>query len=193
MDNHAQELSQPDRGLDAAAARHSAQIVQRLRSIALFNRFSDAELAVIEAIGKILVFKTSANAVVEGDPTRGMYLLLQGSVSVYKTDISTGSMVRLTVLQEGANFGELSLFDSAPRSATVVAESLCQMFFLGAEEFSAFLEKGGEGLQMRFFKSCAEDLAARFRVLNSDYLNSQRLLWKYALRRSTTERSDEVP
>lgn len=178
--------------LDADILNDPAQGVQRLRNISLFNRFSDEELARLHAISKILVFKAKANAIVEGESTRGMYLLLHGSVSVYKTDIVTGSMVRLSILQEGANFGEFSLFEAAPRSATIVAESLCYMYYLDADAFAQFLEKEGVDLQMRFFRSCAEELAARFRVLNTDYLQSQRLLWKFALRRTESDNHNKA-
>jgi len=155
----------------------------RLREISLFGLFTDDELTRLYKIGRLVKLKPKAHAVIEGEPTRGLYLLLHGRVSVYKTDPSNGSLVRLAMLDEGANFGELSLFDTAPRSATVVAEASCYLFQLGAEEFNRYLVAAGRDLQVRFFRTCAEEMASRFRKLNADYLNSQRLLWKYALRR----------
>jgi CRP-like cAMP-binding protein len=157
---------------------------QRLRDISLFARFTDDELAMMYSMGKLSRLKPSAHAVIEGEPTRGMFLLLSGRVSVYKTDPSNGSMVRLAILEEGAAFGELSLFDSAPRSATVAADNACYLFQLDADAFSQFLADAGDDLQVRFFKTCAEELAMRFRMLNRDYINSQRLLWKHALRKT---------
>ena len=156
----------------------------RLREISLFARFSDSELARIYGIGRLIKLKPKVNAVIEGEPTRGMYILLLGRVSVYKNDPATGNMSRLAMLEEGAHFGELSLFDNAPRSATVVAETDCFLFQLGAEVFAPFLQNATPDLQVRFYKTCAEDMAARFRKLNVDYISSQQLLWKYALRRS---------
>jgi CRP-like cAMP-binding protein len=86
------------------------------------------------------------------------------------------------VLESGAYFGELSLFDSAPRSATVSAETTVQCFVLGAEEFNRFLDAMGENLQLRFYRTCAEELVDRLRKLNSDYITSQNMLWRYAFR-----------
>ena len=163
---------------------------ERLREIGLFSRFYDDELREIYALGDIFLLKSKSNAVVEGEPTRGMFLLLHGRVSVYKSDPGTNSMIRLSMLEDGANFGEMSLFDSAPRSATVVAETLCYLFHLESGVFQNYLDRGGSELQARFFRTCAEELAGRFRNLNIDYLNSQRLLWKYALRR-VSEQDDE--
>lgn len=154
-----------------------------LKDIFLFERFTRTEL---EAMYKIAVkrkIKKNNHIIVEGEPSRGMYILLFGKVSVYKTDPTTNSLIRLAILEAGSNFGELSLFDQAPRSATVAAESNCFIFQLAAEAFNEFLEEQGEDLKVRFFQTCAEELARRFRVLNGDYLSSQQLLWKYALRR----------
>ena len=156
---------------------------QKLKDISLFGRFTDDELAMLYSIGKLIHLRPKANAVIEGEPTRGLYILLLGRVSVYKTDPTTGSLARLALLEEGANFGELSLFDNAPRSATVAAETVCYLFSLDADSFNKFLAEAGDDLQVRFFKTCAEELAVRFRRLNGDYINSQQLLWKYALRR----------
>jgi CRP-like cAMP-binding protein len=109
---------------------------------------------------------------------------LEGTLSVFKTDPEKGSFSRLAVLESGSHFGEMSLFDASPRSATVTAESTCQCFVLDARMFTAFLESRGDNLQLRFYKTCAEELVDRFRKLNNDYINSQSMLWRYAFRDS---------
>ena len=156
----------------------------RLREVSLFSRFTDDELARVYALGRLVKLRPKANAVIEGESSRGLYMLLAGRVSVYKSDAAGDSMSRLTMLEEGANFGELSLFDHSPRSATVIAESPCFLFQLDADAFGRFLAEAGPDLQVRFYKTCAEELAVRFRQHNGDYVNSQQLLWKYALRRA---------
>jgi len=155
----------------------------RLKDVFLFTRFTEAELIPLYRLGRLVRLKAKAHAVIEGEPTRGFYILLHGRVSVYKTDPVTGGMVRLAILEEGANFGELSLFDNAPRSATVVAETGCYLFQLDFDAFSGFLAQATDDLRLRFYQTCVEELAVRFRLLNGDYINSQQLLWKYALRK----------
>jgi CRP-like cAMP-binding protein len=154
-----------------------------LSGIALFARFRAEELEELATIGRVVRLKPWAYAVIEGEPTRGLYILLSGRVSVYKADQGTNNMARLATLEEGAHFGEFTLFDAAPRSATVAAESACSLLELDAKDFHRFLERMGPDLQLRFYKTCAEELAQRFRALNGDYLSAQRLLWKFALRR----------
>lgn len=157
--------------------------MQLLSEISLFARFTPAELAELTMIGHVVRLKVGAHAVIEGEPTRGMFILLSGSVSVYKSDQGTSTLARLATLEEGAHFGEFSLFDSAPRSATVAAETPCALFELDAQDFHKFLEAKGGDLQLRFYRTCAEELALRFRTLNGDFISAQRLLWKFALRR----------
>ena len=157
---------------------------ERLQGIPVFKCFSKDELTRIYKKGQVRALKPGAHAVIEGEGTRGVFLILSGSMSVYKTDQSAGTMYRIAHLNEGQHFGEMSLFDKAPRSATVAADTPSYLFHLEAKEFDAFLAAAGDAVRARFFKACAEDLSARFRVLNADYINSQQLLWKYALRRS---------
>lgn len=157
----------------------------KLREISIFKRLSSIELSRLYTLGKFTVLRPQSHAVIEGEPTRGLYVILDGTVSVYKTDPATQSLARLAVLESGAHFGELSLFDSSPRSATVTAETTVQCFVLDASEFASFLESMGENLQLRFFKTCAEELAIRLRNLNSDYISSQNILWRYAFRQDT--------
>lgn len=154
----------------------------QLRALSIFKRFSDTELKELYRRGRFISLRSQSNAVIEGEPTRGLYIILSGTACVYKTDPTTQALSRLAVLEAGAYFGEFSLFDSAPRSATVSAETNCQCFALDAEPFHVFLREGGDNLQLRFYRTCAEELVDRFRKLNADYINSQHMLWRYAFR-----------
>jgi len=160
---------------------------KQLRSISIFQGLSNDELFDLYNLGRIRTLKSKAHAVIEGEPTRGLYILLSGTVSVYKTDKTSGTMHRLTFLEEGSSFGELSLFDTAPRSATVATECVCHLFYLDADTFLMYLEKKGDSTKTRFYKQCAEELVERFRHQNSDYIHAQQLLWKYALRKEGEE------
>ena len=154
----------------------------KLGEIAIFRRFNGPELKKLYTCGHFTVLRPQSHAVIEGEATRGLFVILDGTVSVYKTDPTTNSLARLAVLESGAYFGELSLFDSAPRSATVSAETSVQCFVLEADDFNKFLESMGENLQLRFYRTCAEELVDRLRKLNTDYITSQNMLWRYAFR-----------
>lgn len=155
----------------------------QLKSISFFDQFKTGELEDLYTKGEVVSVPPKSHVVVEGESSRGLYILLRGTVSIFKTDPVTNAMVRLTLLEEGAFFGELSLFDDAPRSATVTAESSCILFSLGIAAFEDFLKTNGDDLMTRFYKRCAEEMGARFRLQNAEYISSQHLLWKYALRK----------
>lgn len=156
---------------------------QLLRGIGLFANFTDAEIMRLADVGRVVNLKQWAYAIIEGEPTRGMFIILEGRVSIYKTDQTSANLIRLATFEAGGHFGEFSLFDQAPRSATVAAETACRLFELDAGHFKSFTEREGPDLELRFYRTCAEELAARFRSLNGDYLAAQRLLWKFALRK----------
>ena len=154
-----------------------------MRSISLFAYFTEEELADLYLLGQMLHPKTKANVVIEGEPSRGLYLILQGTVAIYKRDPISNQLIRLNYLEHGAAFGELSLFDHSPRAATITAESACTLLFFDHGHFGKYLDKKGDNLKARFFQKCAEETTERLRAQNTDYLASQHLLWKYALRK----------
>jgi len=165
----------------AAEFRNPKWGANQLKSIAIFRNLSSDELEALYGQGTILSYRPKTYVVIEGEPSRGLYIILNGTVSVYKNDQTTGAMHRLAYLDEGDAFGELSLFDTAPRSASVSAESICHLFSLEAGVFERFLESIGGDIKIRFYKTCAEELVSRFRKLNGEYIAAQQLLWKHAL------------
>jgi CRP/FNR family transcriptional regulator, cyclic AMP receptor protein len=70
----------------------------------------------------------------EGAPADGMYSVLEGEV-----DILMQGQVRETV-QPGGIFGELSLLDEQPRSATAVARTDTTVAVVNARRFEALVQ-----------------------------------------------------
>ena len=67
----------------------------------------------------------------EGEPGRGLYVVLHGSVDVWKRD--GAEKVLLATLGAGDVFGEMSLLHSAPATATVTAGQRSTVLFLARE------------------------------------------------------------
>lgn len=65
------------------------------------------------------VFNTKEIIFQEGDPSDCAYIIAKGKVEILKN--APHGEVRLAVLEAGAPFGEMGLFDHAPRSATARA------------------------------------------------------------------------
>ena len=71
----------------------------------------------------------------EGDIGEEAYLISRGSVSISQHNPHSGEAFSLATLGTGAMFGELSLIDDQPRSATVVATRNTELIVLSKEVF----------------------------------------------------------
>lgn len=74
----------------------------------------------------------------EGEPGRGLFILLAGEVDVSKVD--GDSKVLLASLKPGDVFGEISLLDDSPATATVTAARTSTVLFLERSIFTRLVE-----------------------------------------------------
>ena len=150
----------------------------------IFKGFSHDERARIYSIGEIRLFKPGANVVIEGESTSGFYIILEGMTAVYKAGRGGLSDHRLASLGQGKAFGEMSLIDRKPRSATVVAETKAILYYLDGDVWNKVLEEDTRAAA-RFFQNFALVLSNRLRELDEEFILSQKQLWKFALKRKT--------
>jgi CRP-like cAMP-binding protein len=90
--------------------------VLSLREVALFQRMPVRELTRIAAISEVVDCTAGERIFAEGDFGESMFVIVEGQVV-----ISRGNLV-LATLGEREYFGEMSLFDGEPRSATATAK-----------------------------------------------------------------------
>jgi len=76
--------------------------------------------------------------ITHGDQADRFYVLLKGVCSVWERD-DAGREVRVNSLQAGQSFGELGLLKSAPRTATVRAETDLDLMSINREEFLTWI------------------------------------------------------
>src|SRR5262245_58936747 len=91
-----------------------------LRDIGLFGALGDDALQYLASNLKILQRRANEIVFDEGDPAREFYVILQGEVEVFKV-LERGAEARLATLTPGHWFGEMSVLDVQPRSASVRA------------------------------------------------------------------------
>jgi CRP/FNR family cyclic AMP-dependent transcriptional regulator len=75
----------------------------------------------------------------EGDRGERLYVIGEGKIKLGLTSVD-GRENLLAILGPGEMFGELSLFDPGPRTATATAVAETQLIALGHEDLSSFLQ-----------------------------------------------------
>jgi CRP-like cAMP-binding protein len=154
--------------------------VPMLKEVKLFQVFQDGELAELLKMGKLLQYEAHSNIVIEGEMTWGLYLILDGLVGVFKTNKLTGDSFDVGQMRTGQFFGEMSLVDDNPRSATVRALSETYVFNIPKQTFNDFLGQSPDRRQ-RFYDACIKDLSGRLRELSESFIETQYQLWKTAV------------
>lgn len=153
-----------------------------LRELRVFASFTDKELFRLVEFGRVIRREAHSNIIIEGEMSWGLFLLLDGMVGIFKTNKLTGSDHDIGQLRAGSFFGEMSLVDDNPRSATVKALTDCYLFYISKDAFLKFLAESAD-LKRRFYEACIKTLVERLRELDDNYVVSQYQLWKIALRK----------
>jgi CRP-like cAMP-binding protein len=108
--------------------------VSYLATVPLFSALSSKELAEVVRASEELDVAAGDELVTEGRVGREFFLILSGSAVVRRDG------KQLAELGTGQWFGELSLIDHKPRSATVVAATDMKLLVLAPAEFAGLLE-----------------------------------------------------
>lgn len=114
-----------------------------LRRVPLFSGLNPSQLELLTSGSARRSYPRGRTIVSEGEPSQSMYILLAGRAKVQRSD-SEGKEVILAVLGSGEFFGEMSLIDDAPRSASVVTLESCEFMAVSKEAFKAMLQQSPE-------------------------------------------------
>jgi CRP-like cAMP-binding protein len=98
-----------------------ADVADFLRDVRIFQAFTDADRAAVARALRERTLKRGNVLLREGDPGEEMFLVRHGTVVVSKAVTGPVEQV-LARMGPGDFFGEMSLFDREPRSATIQAE-----------------------------------------------------------------------
>ena len=75
-----------------------------------------------------------------GEPGESLFIVRSGSIELFIKD-TVGQKIVLTIAEEGRLFGELSLLDSGPRTATAVALSETELLVLDRDDLLLLFQK----------------------------------------------------
>jgi len=111
------------------------ELLQRLKSVPLFEGLSDKELKVVANASRTVEHQAGHEIVEEGGGSVGFHLILEGQATV-----SQGTRT-IRTLGPGDYFGEISVIDGKPRSATVKSDSPMRTLSLAAWKFQPLLDE----------------------------------------------------
>ena len=109
--------------------------VELLAGVDLFKGLSKKELRAIADMAKEMHFSPGQRVVTEGEEGGRFHMILDG-----KAKVTVAGRTR-NVLGPGAYFGEVSLIDGGPRSATVAAETPLRTLALAAWNFRPLMKE----------------------------------------------------
>jgi CRP-like cAMP-binding protein len=111
-----------------------------LQSVPLFARLGEGSLEAILRLTRRRKFRKDEVIFHENEVGDSLFIILRGrvKVAIFGDD---GKEVTLSTLSEGDFFGEMSLLDQEPRSATTIAEEECELLALQRDDFTRALEQ----------------------------------------------------
>lgn len=109
-----------------------------LRSVSLFEELSEVALASLAALCREQRHAAGEHVFREGDPADAFYVVADGQVAVYRDAPGKPVLQRMRA-ERGDFFGEMGLFDDAPRSASARAVGEVVLLRIDKRELLRFL------------------------------------------------------
>jgi CRP-like cAMP-binding protein len=106
-----------------------------IATVPLFSNCTPDEITAIAAVTQEQSYAAGQIIVTQGTPGQAFYMIMSGRVEILRDDSSLGT------LGTGNFFGDMSLLDSAPRSATIKAVDPTTCMMLSSWDFRAVLER----------------------------------------------------
>lgn len=127
-----------------------------LRQVPLFRTLDDPQLHSIEALCAERRYRRGEVIFHQGDPGGWLYVIDSGYVRIYVVN-PDGREMAIRVFGPGSAFGELSVIDGKPRSATAAALRDVSAFVLYREDVRTLLQQNS-GIALQIIEMLAERL-----------------------------------
>jgi len=109
-----------------------------LKNVPLFESMPPTELSHLANIATEIIYDAGETVITQGELGESLYLIVEGQVEV----LQDGKQI--AKLGENEYFGEMSILDGEPRSATVKAITECFVLSLNKENFYMILSRHNE-------------------------------------------------
>ena len=111
-----------------------------LKAVPFFTQLSDKELDTIRAVAAEKTYPKNAVVLTEGEMGDSLYMIMSGKVKVFIGD-EEGREIILKILGPSTFFGEMSMIDKQPRSASVTTIEPSTFLVLTHSSFERCVEQ----------------------------------------------------
>ncbi len=109
-------------------------MISMLKDISLFSGIDDESLKYLEEVAVKKSFSKNTILFSKGDETDSLYVIKSGMVKALIIDEDGKEMI-LSIHRPGEYFGEMSLIDKEPRSATIITKEPTQLLIIHRKDF----------------------------------------------------------
>jgi CRP/FNR family cyclic AMP-dependent transcriptional regulator len=111
-----------------------------LKAVPFFTRLNDRELDTVRSVATEKTYPKNAVVLTEGEMGDSLYMIQSGKVKVFIGD-EDGREIILKILGPGDFFGEMSMIDKQPRSASVTTIEASMFLVLAHAGFERCVEE----------------------------------------------------
>ena len=131
--------------------------IKALRATDLFSSLSRRSLVMVAESAKVIHHPAGQQLVTEGSEGLGFHLIVEGTLSLIVGGKRRGR------IGPGQYFGDMSMIDGGPRSATITTETPVTMIYLSSWKFRPILKAEPEIARALLLVMCARLRAAEKR------------------------------
>ncbi|MBN1291240.1 MAG: cyclic nucleotide-binding domain-containing protein [Candidatus Latescibacteria bacterium] len=142
-----------------------------LSSVPIFDSLTRRQIDKLQRIIHIRNFSKDEIVFRQGDPGVGLYIVKDGSVDVYN-ELNDMTCHKITTLNHGDFFGETSLLNETPRSATIISAEQSVLWGLFKPDLLNLFDSDPK-LGLRLIFRLSQIVAERLRLLNNSLCGIQ--------------------
>src|SRR5262245_39025780 len=139
--------------------------IEALQQVSLCRGLDRAAAERLASVTREVSFVPGAQIVRQNGPARGAYLIRSGTVEA-RIALPGGGSLTVAELRDGDVLGEMALIERGVCTATVVAATNVDGWFIGSDDFRAMVASR-EPVALAIQRAITHNLAAKLRVLNA--------------------------
>jgi len=136
-----------------------------LKEVDLFEGMDNKIHNEIFKLGLVQNFRKGDLIIREGQRGGNLHIIINGKAEVVKTAKGKNKFKVLSKLDKGSVFGEMSVFDGAPYSASVRASDSCDVHIVRGSDFENFLQQNPKAAY-GIFRTLISSISNRLRRTN---------------------------